>query len=142
MSDAMEYSIGELAARFGLATHVLRHWEDMRLLTPSRRVAGRRLYGPEHVTRVAFILLAKDAGFSLEQLGELLAAPDLDRRREVLRAQLARIRELIARATLAQTLLEHGLRCQHADYLSCPRSQAMIEARLAGVELAVALDHD
>jgi hypothetical protein len=29
-----EMTIGELAARFGLATHVLRHWEAMGLLTP------------------------------------------------------------------------------------------------------------
>jgi MerR family transcriptional regulator, copper efflux regulator len=138
---AAEYTIGELAARFGLATHVLRHWEDMGLLSPARRVAGRRMYGSAHVTRVAEITLGKDAGFSLEQLRELFAAPDLDRRREVLRAQLAQVRQRIARLTLSQTLLEHGLRCRHPDYQSCPRFQAMVLARLDGVDLAEALDH-
>jgi DNA-binding transcriptional MerR regulator len=98
---ALEYTIGELAARFGLATHVLRHWEDMGLLSPARRVAGRRVYGPAHMTRVAEIMLGKDAGFSLEQLRELFAAPDRDRRREVLRAQLAQVRQRIARASSA-----------------------------------------
>jgi MerR family copper efflux transcriptional regulator len=137
----MEYTIGELAARFGLATHVLRHWEEMGLLSPARRVAGRRVYGPAHETRVAEIVLGKDAGFSLEQLRELFAAPDLGRRRQVLRAQLAQVRERIARLTLSQTLLEHGLRCRHPDYQSCPRFQAMVLARLDGVELAEALDH-
>jgi MerR family transcriptional regulator, copper efflux regulator len=137
-----EYTIGELAARFGLATHVLRHWEHMGLLSPAWRVAGRRVYGPAHVTRVAEILLGKEAGFSLEQLRELFAAPDRDRRREVLRAQLAQVRQRIARLTLSQTLLEHGLRCRHPDYQSCPRFQAMVLARLDGVDLAEALDHD
>jgi MerR family transcriptional regulator, copper efflux regulator len=137
----LEYTIGELAARFGLATHVLRHWEDMGLLSPARRVAGRRVYGPAHLTRVAEIILGKDAGFSLEQLRELFAAPDLDRRREVLRAQLAQVRERIARLTLSQTLLEHGLRCRHPDYQSCPRFQAMVLAQLDGADLAEALDH-
>lgn len=137
----MEYTIGELAARFALATHVLRHWEDMGLLSPARRVAGRRVYGPAHLTRVAEIMLGKDAGFSLEQLRELFAAPDRDRRREVLRAQLAQVRQRIARLTLSQTLLEHGLRCRHSDYQSCPRFQAMVLARLDGVDLAKALDH-
>jgi MerR family transcriptional regulator, copper efflux regulator len=137
----VEYSIGELAARFGLATHVLRHWEDMGLLSPERRVAGRRVYGTAHVTRVAEILLCKDAGFSLEQLRELFTAPDRDRRREVLRGQLAQVRERIARLTLSQTLLEHGLRCRHSDYQSCPQFQAMVLARLDGVDLAEALDH-
>jgi DNA-binding transcriptional MerR regulator len=138
----VEYTIGELAARFGLATHVLRHWEDMGLLSPARRVAGRRVYGPAHVTRVAEILLGKDAGFSLEQLRELFAAPDRNRRREVLRAQLAQVRQRIDRLMLSQKLLEHGLRCRHQDYQSCPRFQAMVLARLDGVDLAEALDHD
>lgn len=138
----MEYTIGELAARFGLATHVLRHWEDMGVLSPARRVAGRRVYGPAQVTRVAEILLGKDAGFSLEELRELFAAPDRGQRRKVLRAQLAQVRQRIARLTLSQTLLEHGLRCQHPDYQSCPHFQAMVLARLDGMELAQALDHD
>jgi MerR family transcriptional regulator, copper efflux regulator len=137
----VEYTIGELAARFGLATHVLRHWEDMGLLSPARRVAGRRVYGQAHVTRVAEILLGKDAGFSLEQLRELFTAPDQDRRREVLRGQLAQVRARMARLALSQTLLEHGLRCRHPDYQSCPHFQAMVLARLDGVDLAKALDH-
>jgi DNA-binding transcriptional MerR regulator len=137
-----EYTIGELAARFGLATHVLRHWEDVGLLAPERRVAGQRVYGPPHVTRVAEILLGKDAGFSLDQLRELFTAPDRDRRREVLRAQLAQVQQRIARLTLSQTLLEHGLRCPHPDYQSCPRFRDMVLARLDGIELAEALHHD
>jgi DNA-binding transcriptional MerR regulator len=99
------------------------------------------VYGPAHVTRVAEIMLGKDAGFSLEQLRELFAAPDRARRREVLRAQLAQVRQRIARLTLSQTLLEHGLRCRHPDYQSCPRFQEMVLARLDGVDLAEALDH-
>ena len=43
---APEYTIGELAARFGLATHVLRHWEDMGLLSPAR-------YPYESLTRLS-----------------------------------------------------------------------------------------
>ena len=137
----MEYSIGELAATFGLATHVLRHWEEMGLLAPARRVAGRRVYGPPHVTRIAEILLGKDTGFSLEQLRELFAAPDRERRREVLRDQLAQVRQRIAQLALSEKLLEHGLRCRHRDYQSCPRFQEMISARVDGVELRRALDH-
>jgi DNA-binding transcriptional MerR regulator len=137
----MEYSIGELAARFGLATHVLRHWEDVGLLSPARRVAGRRVYGAVHVTRVAEILLGKEAGFSLEQLRELFIAPDRERRRDLLRGQLAQVRERIARLTLSQALLEHALRCRHPDYQSCPQFQSMVLARLDGVDAAEALDH-
>ncbi|WP_375546893.1 MerR family transcriptional regulator [Streptomyces gossypii] len=34
-------SIGALAARFGVATHVLRHWESKGLLHPGRDAGGR-----------------------------------------------------------------------------------------------------
>ncbi|GLI02187.1 MerR family transcriptional regulator [Phytohabitans aurantiacus] len=137
----MEYSIGELAARFGLATHVLRHWEEVGLLSPARRVARRRVYGVTHVTRVAEILLGKEAGFSLEQLRELFEAPDRARRRDLLRGQLAQVRERIARLTLSQTMLQHGLRCRHQDYQSCPRFQEMVLARSDGADTAEVLAH-
>jgi MerR family transcriptional regulator, copper efflux regulator len=133
-----EYTIGELAARFGLATHVLRHWEDMGLLSPARRVAGRRVYGFADVTLVAEILTGKEAGFSLEQLRELFAAPDRARRREVLRAQLAQVRQRIAALALSEALLEHAVRCEHPDYQACPDYQAMVLARLDGKDLAQA----
>ncbi|WP_236700641.1 helix-turn-helix domain-containing protein [Allosalinactinospora lopnorensis] len=52
-STGTEYSIGEIAGRFGLATHVLRHWEAAGVLRPARRVNGRRRYDPEHLAQVA-----------------------------------------------------------------------------------------
>ncbi|WP_203907195.1 MerR family transcriptional regulator [Rhizocola hellebori] len=45
-------TIGELAQQFGLPTHVLRHWESMGLLEPSRDGIGQRRYGEADVTRV------------------------------------------------------------------------------------------
>ncbi|WP_375546898.1 MerR family transcriptional regulator, partial [Streptomyces gossypii] len=40
-SGAGVMSIGALAARFGVATHVLRHWESKGLLHPGRDAGGR-----------------------------------------------------------------------------------------------------
>jgi MerR family transcriptional regulator, copper efflux regulator len=51
------------------------------------------------------------------------------------------VRARMARLALSQTLLEHGLRCRHPDYQSCPQFQTMVLARLDGVDLAEALDH-
>ncbi|MGK5741477.1 hypothetical protein [Micromonospora sp. URMC 103] len=77
----------------------------------------------------------------MEQLRELFDAPDRKRRRNLLRSQLAQVQERIARLTVSQTLLEHALRCRHPDYQSCPQFQAMVLARLDGIETAEALDH-
>ncbi|KUL21852.1 MerR family transcriptional regulator [Actinoplanes awajinensis] len=137
----MEYTIGELAARCGVATHVLRHWEQVGLLAPARRVASRRAYSEADLARVAEIQICKDAGFTLDEIRDLFAAPTLEERRAILRAQLTRVREHITRLTLSRTLLEHGLRCRHDDHRACAHFQEMISARLGGVPLTEALDH-
>jgi DNA-binding transcriptional MerR regulator len=137
----MEYAIGELASRFGLATHVLRHWEDMGLLAPDRRVASRRVYTEADISRVAEILICKDAGFTLDELRELFTAPTPAARRAKLQAQLARVQERITRLQLSEKLLRHGLRCEHDDYQACPHFRSMVGSRVDGVDLAKALDH-
>ncbi|MBM2621008.1 MerR family transcriptional regulator [Actinoplanes sp. LDG1-06] len=125
----MDQTIGELAERFGLATHVLRHWEEEGLLSPVRDGNGRRVYGEADTARVAEILLCKEAGFSLDQLRDLFAAPGRARRDELLREQLGRVRERIVRLQDAQALLEHGLRCRHENYRECPRFREMVLSR-------------
>jgi DNA-binding transcriptional MerR regulator len=137
----MEYAIGELAARCGVAAHVLRHWEHVGLLAPARRVASRRVYTEADLARVAEIQICKDAGFSLDEIRDLFTAPTPDARRAILRTQLAQVQERIARLTLSQTLLEHGLRCRHDDHQTCAHFQSMILARLDGVPLVEALAH-
>jgi DNA-binding transcriptional MerR regulator len=71
-SRGRPWTIGELAERFDLPTHVLRHWEDMGLLAPARDSAGRRRYVEADLYRVAVILSSKAAGMSLEQVRNLV----------------------------------------------------------------------
>ncbi len=68
MKSRGELTIGELAERFGLATHVLRHWESMGLIEPARRAGGQRRYGRDALVRVALILRGKEAGLGLREL--------------------------------------------------------------------------
>jgi DNA-binding transcriptional MerR regulator len=123
-------SIGQIAAQFGLATHVLRHWESMGLLTPPRTVAGRRRYGDEHRYRIALILNAKDAGFGLDDIRELVNATGPAERTAVLRRQRA---DLARRLTQVQTslhLIDCALACDHADFTECPNFQALLANRI------------
>ncbi|MEV4754936.1 MerR family transcriptional regulator [Micromonospora sp. NPDC049559] len=121
-------SIGQLAARFGLATHVLRHWEAMGLLTPAARINGRRYYGREQLTRLGVIRLGKRAGLGLTELRQLLAGGDRAARDAILRRQLAALRQRIEQARASQRLIEHALDCPHPDYLSCPDFQRAVAA--------------
>ncbi|MGA8046229.1 MAG: MerR family transcriptional regulator, partial [Dermatophilaceae bacterium] len=67
-AGSRDLSIGEAAARFDLATHVLRYWEDEGLLAPRRDASGYRRYGPDEVVRIAVILRNQVAGMTLEQI--------------------------------------------------------------------------
>ncbi|GHE14350.1 MerR family transcriptional regulator [Streptomyces alanosinicus] len=122
--------IGSLAERFGLATHVLRHWETMGLLTPSRDSAGRRRYGPAHVTRVAVILRAKEAGLSLDTIRSLSAEVDPAERRDILREEAEALRSRIAAAQASLELIECALNCDHEDFTRCPHFRQMVTDRI------------
>jgi len=121
-----EMTIGELAARFGLATHVLRHWETMGLLTPAARVNGRRLYHQEHVYRVALILRGKQAGLSLGQLREFLCEPDPSTRRALVERHRVALQQRIAQAQAAKAMIEHVLDCPYEDFTQCPHFQRKV----------------
>jgi MerR family copper efflux transcriptional regulator len=121
-------AIGDLAARFGLATHVLRHWEEMGLLRPVRTSAGRRRYTAADVDRVAAILLAKDAGLALADIRDLLTAPG-PRRRAGLRAHRDAVDEQIRALQAAREMLDHAARCPAEDWTTCPTFRAALDRR-------------
>ncbi|NIK60847.1 MerR family transcriptional regulator [Kribbella shirazensis] len=111
-------TIGELASRCGLATHVLRHWEDEGLLTPAR-VSGRRQYDDAQVARVVMIQRAKAAGLGLPRIRRMLDAPDGAERRTVLVEQDALLDEQIRRAQESKRLISHALSCEAPDFTEC-----------------------
>ncbi|MGO4615083.1 MerR family transcriptional regulator [Nocardia sp. 2YAB30] len=127
-----ELSIGDLAARFGLATHVLRHWEDVGLLAPRRDSAGRRRYRDAHAETVAMILLGKQVGLSLDDLATLFAeASDRTARQNLLRAHRDQLERRVAQATAALDTISHALDCGAEDFRSCLHFQAKVAGALA-----------
>ena len=65
--------IGEFANQLGVSTDTLRYYEKHNLLTPSSRTeAGYRDYDKAALKQMKFILRAKNVGFSLLEIRELL----------------------------------------------------------------------
>lgn len=128
MKSSDLFSIGELAARFGLATHVLRHWEDEGLLTPAERVKGRRYYDESHAARITMILRGKDMGLSLAQIAEIVAEPNHSEHKAVLRAHRERIVAQIHRLEAARRMIDHAIGCEHADVSHCAEFQDVARA--------------
>lgn len=121
--------IGILAQRFGLATHVLRHWESMGLLTPARDAAGRRRYTTADLTRVAVILRAKEAGLSLDTIRSLVTAAAPATRTEILHKEAEVLRSRIAAARASLGLIECALGCGHEDLARCGHFQEAVAGR-------------
>lgn len=67
-------TIGQVAKRVGVTVEAIRFYERQGLLAQPRRTAsGYRQYPPEAVRRIRFIQRAKDVGFSLKEIRELLS---------------------------------------------------------------------
>ncbi|MFD3687178.1 MerR family transcriptional regulator [Nocardiopsis sp. NPDC058631] len=127
-SSASELSIGELAGEFGLATHVLRHWESEGVLEPSHRSGGRRRYSPAQRVQVALVLQAQEAGLSLAQIRGVVTAPDGGSRRARLAEHLALLDERLERLRAAREMVAHVVSCDAEDVLECPRMRGILES--------------
>lgn len=68
--------IGQLADRAGVSVSAIRFYERQGLLPEPERVGGQRRYTEEAVRRLSIIDVAKQAGFSLDEIGVLLASTD------------------------------------------------------------------
>ena len=65
--------IGELAKHAGISRDALRFYEKHGLIAPNTRTdSGYRLYSKSDVVRISFILSAKEVGFTLNEIHQLL----------------------------------------------------------------------
>lgn len=75
------FLIGDLSREAGCNAQTIRWYEAEGLLPPPLRTEGnQRRYGAEHVARLAFIRHAREFGFSLDAIRELLALADEPKR--------------------------------------------------------------
>lgn len=125
-ADRSAWSVGDLAVRFGIETHVLRHWESMGLLSPARDGAGRRRYGPDDAFRVATIMRSKAAGMSLEQIRVMLDGGAYDRH-VILEAHIADLEARMAEMAHSREMARHALECRAHDIAACPNFRAHVQ---------------
>lgn len=126
-------TIGELAARTGVATSALRYWEDVGLLPRPARVSGQRRYPSSTVGLVGLILSLQDVGFTLREVKALIGSRSraVDGWRDLAELKLAELDERITKAQDARTAIAHALACKHEDILACPKFNRAVTARVA-----------
>ncbi len=127
-------TIAGLARAGDVGVETVRFYQRRGLIgTPERSAAsglgrGVRRYGPEDIRRLRFIRSAQSAGFTLDQIGELLAL-DATTHRERVRAlateQLAVLDVRIADLRKARSALRRlSQACSHQDGGPCPIIEA------------------
>jgi MerR family mercuric resistance operon transcriptional regulator len=107
MSDL---TIARLGAEAGVGVETVRYYQRRGLLAVPPRAGSVRRYGPEDLRRLRFIRRAQAAGFTLEEIGELLAldrTEDRARVRALAADRLAALDSKIAELEEARAALEH-----------------------------------
>jgi MerR family redox-sensitive transcriptional activator SoxR len=68
-----ELTIGQVAARSGVAPSALRYYEEQGLVTATRSAGGARRYPRSVLRRLAFVRAAQNVGLSLTEIRDALA---------------------------------------------------------------------
>lgn len=133
-------NIGQAAKASGVSAKMIRYYESVGLVPAAdRKASGYRDYGSADVHRLAFIRRARDLGFSVERIRDLLALWS-DRRRSNARVKaiaLQHVAELKERAQhldeMAEALKHLASACDGDGRPECPI--------IKGLEGAAALDN-
>jgi MerR family transcriptional regulator, thiopeptide resistance regulator len=93
MSSRRTYQIKEVAHMAGVSVRTLHHYDEIGLLVPKLRTAGGyRLYDDSDLMRLQQILIGRELGLSLREIGCSLDDPQFDLR-QALRAQREQLHE-------------------------------------------------
>ena len=117
-------TIGDMAARSGVAQSALRYYEREGLISSTRTGGNQRRYERHELRRVAFIRIAQQVGVSLEEIREALA--QLPENRTPTKADWARLsarwrRKLEERITIMERLRDQLTGCIGCGCLSLQR---------------------
>ena len=131
-------NIGQAAAASGVSAKMIRYYESIGLINAVQRTeAGYRVYSEADVHTLRFIRRARDLGFSVEQMTNLLALWQ-DRSRasaEVKRIALEHVGELERKmrelAQMAETLRHLARNCHGDSRPDCPILHELSEGHAA-----------
>lgn len=129
--DQALLDIGQVARDSGLTTSTLRHYEDKGLIRPAGRHGLRRVYEPSVLRQLALIILARQTGFSLDEIAKLLRATPADADLRVrLSAKADELDAALARLTLMRDNLRHAAGCGHPRLADCPHLATAVDGAL------------
>ena len=104
-----QFTISDLSAEFGVTPRALRFYEDEGLVAP-QRFGLTRIYSRRDRARLAWIMRAKNVGFSLGEIREMIDLYDLgDGRVQQRRVTIERCRQRLAQMQRQKADLETAI---------------------------------
>lgn len=119
--------IGEVAKKSGISTSALRYYEEIGLITPNGRKGLRRQYHSNVLEKLAIITLAKQAGFGLDELRQLVKSQKILINKEQLKKKASEIDNKIKRLEAVRDGLIHACNCKAPSHLECPKFQRLLK---------------
>jgi DNA-binding transcriptional MerR regulator len=121
----MSLTIGELSRQAQVKIPTIRYYEQIGLLAaPVRTEAQQRRYRPDDVRRLNFIRHARELGFEVEAIRQLLGLTNDPNRscgevHDITRAHLDEVNDKIARLVALRDELEAMVACDHKRISEC-----------------------
>lgn len=122
--------IGDVAARSGLPTSTLRYYEEKGLIASIGRNGIRRIYDAHVLDRLTLIILGRNAGFSLDEIGNMLLSGGTSINRDQLLAKADELDQQIKQLTAIRDGLRHTVECSAPSHLECPTFQQLMRVAL------------
>lgn len=123
-----EMTIARLARAGGVGVETIRYYQRRGLLAEPPKAGAVRRYGPEDLRRLLFVRRAQSAGFTLDEIGELLdldSSQDRVRVRALAAERLAVLDSRIAELEAAKAALTRlATACAAGDRGPCPILEA------------------
>lgn len=112
--------IGEVSKRSNLPASTLRFYEEKGLIHSIGRKGLKRIFAPDILQKLALITLGRNAGFSLEDIGEMLQPQGVQIDRQVLLSKAEDLDKKISEMTAMRNGLRHAAACKAPNHLECP----------------------
>ena len=117
-----QMTVGQVAALVGVSVRTLHHWDGIGLVHPTGRTySDYRVYSADDIARIQRVLVYREAGFPLAEVGRLIDDPSLDetahlaRQRELLVARIGHLTEMVSAVEKMMEAISMGSRLTPAE---------------------------
>jgi DNA-binding transcriptional MerR regulator len=118
--------IGKVAKVSKLPVSTLRYYEEKGLIKSVGRHGLRRYFAKDVIETLTLISLGRNAGLSLDEIGEMLLPQGLKIDRDLLLCKADELDKKIIEMTAMRDGLRHASACKAPNHMECPKFRRLL----------------